>query len=107
MSAWFAAFLVTQIVEVPLYGWVLRAHPHRWWLAFGASALTHPIVYWIFPLLPASYLVQLSYAEAFAVLAEAVWLARFGVKQSVWWALLANGLSLGVGLTLRSTLGWP
>ena len=81
--------------------------PHRVWIAFGASTLTHPIVYWLFPLLPATYLVQVSYAEAFAVCIEAIWLHRFGVKHSVWWALLANALSVGVGLLMRSTLGWP
>lgn len=107
MTGWLSAYLVTQIIEVPLYAWLLRGRNHRWLIALGASTVTHPIVYWAFPLLPTSYVVQLSYAEAFAVLIEAAWLSSFGLRHSVWWALVANGLSLSVGLALRSATGWP
>ena len=107
MSGWLSAFLVTQLVEMPIYAQVLKARRRRWPLAFLLSALTHPVVYFVFPLLPVSYWEHVSWAEAFAVLAEAFLLRAMGVERPLWWALLANASSVIVGLTLRAYFGWP
>ena len=104
---WLSAFFVTQCIEAPIYAYALKTRSRRWLIALGCSAFTHPIVYWAFPLIPVSYVQQVSYAEAFAVLAESVWLSAFGLRRSVWWALLANGASLTIGLALRYSIGWP
>lgn len=106
--AWISAFAVTQAVEVPVYGRALRGRRWRWVWAFGASALTHPVVFFGFPRLwPGGYWATVAAAEAFAVAVEAVYLAALGVERSVAWALLANGLSVAVGLLLRAAFGWP
>jgi len=77
-------------------------------LAFLASALTHPVVFFAFPYLEVdAYWVMVAYAEAFAVSVEAVFLTLLSVPYSIIWALVANGLSLAVGLVLRHWLSWP
>ena len=123
MIEWLWAFLFTQAVEVPLYTLALR--PPAWLrarigtpaaapplltalaLAFAASLITHPFVWFAFPLLPAPYEVQVVCAEAFAVLVEAGWLRAFGLRHALVWSLLANGASLGLGLLSRALFGVP
>jgi hypothetical protein len=111
-AAWVRSFAFTQIVEVPIY---LRGVPGNRWragaIAFGASALTHPIVWYVFPRLHfASYLRMAVAAEAFAFLAEAVYLWCFGVRgpaRALGWSTLANGASLGLSLLSRALFGVP
>ena len=108
MTAWLAAFSVTQIVECPIYGYALADHRWRWGCAFGLSAVTHPIIFFALPrLFPADYWTYVSVAEAFAVVVEAGLLSALGARRPLQWALLANGASLLVGLTLRAWIGWP
>lgn len=105
--AWLSAFLFTQLVEVPIYRRGLDA---GWLAAFGASALTHPIVWFgIFhPAVPADYLTKAVIAELFAWLAEAAyfhwWLGR---RNALWWALLANAASVALALISRALFGGP
>ena len=40
LTRWASAFLLTQLVEVPIYAYALRG---RWTAAFMASAITHSI----------------------------------------------------------------
>jgi hypothetical protein len=118
VSAWLWAFLLTEAVEVPIYLSALLArddpeHPFEHFVpallvAFGASALTHPIVWFVMPqMIPGSYVLMVAMAEAFAVLVEAAWLRAFGLRRALWWALFANAASVLVGLGLRRTFGWP
>ncbi|AKT37455.1 hypothetical protein [Chondromyces crocatus] len=105
-TAWLSAFLFTQCVEMPIYARCART---GWGPAFGASALTHPIVWFVMPeLLPGNYWVMVAVAEAFAVVAEAVYL-RFGfrLERALLWSLLANGASFSIGLLSRHAFGWP
>lgn len=111
MTGWLAAFLVTQLVEVPIYARALT-HRRRWLLAALPSTLTHPIVYFAFPAIltapiGGSYLEYVLLAEAFAVAAEALLLRALGVGAPVTWALVANLTSTAVGLALRQATGWP
>jgi hypothetical protein len=106
MSAWLAAFLFTQGVEVPLY---LRAGA-RWRVALLASTLTHPVVWFGFPLLRGwglGYWGMVVLAEAFAVGVEALWLRTHGVRHALRWSLLANVASVTLGLLSRALFGWP
>ena len=108
--SWLSAFFVTQLVEVPIYH---RAAPTRWgskrlYVAFGASSLTHPIVFFVFPQIAfENYWTMVSAAEAFAVITEAAYLSRFGVVRPMTISLCANAASLGVGLLLRHWTGFP
>lgn len=132
LGRWFWSFAFTQIVEVPIY---LRAlsgpdrvpappWPHRVGLAFLASALTHPYVWFVFfPLFFAGpldglawrwplfhdhrYAFYLVFAETFAVVVEAVLLRACGLRRAFLWALLANAGSAGLGFLSRWLFGWP
>lgn len=105
MNEWLAAFAFTQIVEVPIYR---RALGGRALVAFGASALTHPVVWFVFPRLPfASYLAMVAAAEVFAWLVEAAYLRAFGLRRALAWSLVANAASLGLGLASRALFGAP
>ena len=101
---WALAFLVTQLIEVPIY---MKAQ-HRFGVAFGASAITHPIVWFVFPYLMhgSSYVVTVLCAEAFAIIAEAAWLQRHGVRRPLAWSLVANLTSVTIGFGIRALTGW-
>ncbi|APR78743.1 Hypothetical protein A7982_04090 [Minicystis rosea] len=121
--AWLSAFLFTQAVEVPVYFVALgRAcstdasapiddRPARIAAAFGASLITHPIVWFVFPRLPfRSYEGMVVGAETFAIVAEGLYFALLGAMPIRWaflWSLGANLTSVTLGLTSRSLFGWP
>ncbi len=100
LKAWLAAFAFTQLIEVPLY---LAATGRRWVAAFGASLITHPIVWFVFPRYwPRGHWESMvACAELFAVAIEAAWLASFGVKRPIEWAFAANAASFVTGLALQ------
>jgi hypothetical protein len=102
MMAWLWAFLFTQAVEVPIYAVPLRGRPLA---GFGASAITHPVVWFVFPALIHDYLTMAVAAEIFAVAVEAAYLRAFGVRRALFWSIVANGASLGLGLALRALTG--
>lgn len=107
LGAWFLAFALTQIIEIPIHARALRERGRgRWPLAFAASALTHPFVYFGFPLLltPGTW-AYLVVAESFAVIVEAAWLRKLGVPEALTWSLVANASSVAVAASLRA-LGW-
>lgn len=106
MLAWLEAFLLTQLIEVPIYTRGLGVSLGR---AFLASTLTHPIVWFGFgyPGLPGSYRTRVIAAELFAWLAEALWFHRAGVKRALGWSFIANAASLTFGLACRALFGHP
>jgi hypothetical protein len=113
MSDWLGAFAFTQLIEVPVYSYALRdlnfSRLKRISIAFGASALTHPIVWFVIPvLLPSSDVAMVAAAETFAVVVEAAYLRVFGLRRLYFsWSLLANALSFGLGLLSRRLIGFP
>ena len=126
------AFAITQIVEVPIYIAALgasrgrtmrspaRSLPARAAIAFGASAITHPVVWLVMPALsmwvysalfgrvferadPGVVARTLFYgvvAETFAVACEALYLRAFGVRRALLWATAANAASVIVGAVI-------
>jgi hypothetical protein len=110
VTSWALAFLLTQIIEIPIY---LRAQrstaPRALFVAFGASAITHPFVWFVFPdlLEDLDQWQMIAVAEVFALTVEALWLRLFKVKRPLGWSLAANGASFGVGLLLTWLTGWP
>ncbi len=108
---WFRAFCFTQLIEVPIYGKLLGIRPS---IAFGASMLTHPYVWFVFPPLVfgwgGNYVVMCVVAEVFAWLGETAYFAHyFGVpiKRAAVGSLVANGTSFGLGLLLRHVFHAP
>lgn len=109
--AWLRAFAFTQLVEAPIYRGLVKA---RWTVALGASAITHPFVWFAFPylrLVPGiGYLAMVIVAELFAWLVEAVYLRlvlRISWRRAVLASLAANSASLGLGILMRSLTGYP
>lgn len=106
--AWLLAFALTQLIEIPIHARALSLAEHgssRWLLAFAASAMTHPFVYFAFPLLlsPGTW-GYLLVAESFAVTVEAAWLRKLGVQDALLWSLVANASSVAVASALRALL---
>lgn len=116
LDTWFKAFVLTQFIEVPLYARALSRAPRLsddsfrspfsiqfLFTAFGASAITHPFVWFVFPRLLAHqpYWLYFLTAESFAVILEAWYLKSFGVRRFFIWSLLTNALSAGIGLLLH------
>jgi len=119
------AFALTQLIEIPIYKRGLRV---KAWVAFGASAMTHPVVWFVMPIVwRAIYLALvrgdrsfslgetgyfLGYgvlAEGFAVAAEAIYFWKLGSSEgrAFGWAIVANATSSLIGLGIRGVTGWP
>ena len=116
------AFAFTQVIEIPLYLRWARLRPGA---AFGASLITHPIVWFALPALWASlYLAgvyplvgeldRTSYAlgygaiaETFAILVEALYLRCLGAPRPFRTALLVNAISAAIGTATHVLTGWP
>lgn len=110
MNKWLLAFLFTQAVEVPIYSVALNRRPlvSRLAIAFGASLLTHPIV-WALVIWygDPGYWRVVAGAEGLAVVVESAYLRAFEVRSAVGWSLLANASSLGLGMFSRLVVGFP
>jgi hypothetical protein len=106
LGAWLVAFFFTQLFEMPLYWRATRSLR----VSFFASAITHPVVWFVFPRLMqvgASYELMVAAAETFAVGVEAWWLHANGVKRAFWWSLGVNAFSATLGFVMRATVGFP
>ncbi len=105
---WLVAFFFTQLFEMPIY-WKATGSLR---VAFLASAMTHPVVWFVFPVLMdhgLGYGPMVALAELFAVLAEAVWLRLNGTSagKALLWSLAANAFSASCGFLMREWLGFP
>lgn len=123
--AWLGAFVLTQLVEAPLYAWCLRRWStlrtsERVVLALLPSTLTHPLLWLAFPPLREhlSYVAAVGVAEVLVVGVEAVAITPFldaapagrragRVALAFAVAAVANALSVAVGLASRALFDWP
>ena len=113
-SGWFAAFLLTLAVEVPVAGYLLRrTEPDRVRLVLlvvFANLATHPIVWYVLtqPFLIGTWEYMLV-AEAWAVAAEAVFYVvvfrGLAARRAVGVAVAANAASFLVGRVVGEL--WP
>lgn len=131
ITQWLAAFALTQFVEAPIYGIAQRrdgpTRP-RWVrvaIALGASAITHPPLWFYAPSAwielylgvvtrwphariaspEARYVAFVLVFEALVVLVEGAYFAAAGVRRAFLWSLVANAASVLVGFAVRATLG--
>lgn len=126
---WFAAFVFTQVLEVPIYyvalgrrAGALEGPSWRLGFAFLLSMATHPYVWFVIPSLFYSqawdsltytypwldawrYWLFFAGAESFAVVAEGLMLRGLRVPRPMLWALAANAFSAFSGLLMRK-IGW-
>lgn len=105
---WWVAFFFTQLFELPIYWRATRSLR----IGFFASAITHPVVWFVFPVLMqhgVEYGPMVALAELFAVLVEAAWLRFNGVSaaKSLGWSLGANAFSATCGFVMRAVVGFP
>lgn len=133
MNSWALAFVFTQLVEAPLYLWgqrrdgPARAAWARLAIALGASAITHPWLWFYAPRAwVALYLAAVERApslriaspaarfvayallfESLVVIVEALYLRAWGVRRAWRWSLLANAASVLLGLASRAAFGAP
>jgi hypothetical protein len=106
VSGWFAAFVLTLAVELPIAVLMLRrAEPELWRrvaLVVFANLVTHPAVWYVFSQLfligTIEYVVA---AEAWAIAVEAVFyvvaIRGLAAAPAVAVAVVANVVSFGVG----------
>jgi hypothetical protein len=105
-GAWLVAFVFTQMVEIPIYVTGLRVSLLA---AFGASAITHPLLWFVIhPHLQLPYVWQLVVGESVVYLIETAYFAVLFRRRRAWlWAALANGASLATGMLSRWLIGIP
>ena len=103
VNDWSGAFLITQLIEVPIYLRAARSLPmlKRAAYAFGASAITHPIIWFCLPWETAPYATLLILAECFAIGSEGLWGCCWRVPRPWTASLAANTASLIVGMIIR------
>ncbi len=112
LVAWMRAFVFTQIVEAPIYWRLLRA---SWVRSVLPSTITHPFVWFVFPLLSklgVKWLFVVALAELFAWLVEAAFFALTGKVRVAWRRALfvsfvANAASVVLGMLSRELFGAP
>lgn len=118
---WALAFALTQAIEVPIYVAGARLRPGR---AFAASAITHPVAWFVAPRVWRAAFVMafghpapttawrvvwavgyVALAEGWAVSTEAWWLRRSGCARPWRWSLAANGASAATGFAIDAVAG--
>lgn len=97
LTAWLRAFFVTQCIEVPIYRRGLGCSSLE---AFGASAVTHPLVFWFCTSggWPVSWAFRAAAGELFAWAVESLYFLSLGRSAALRWSAIANGASFGFGL---------
>ncbi len=100
MSDWLIAFFFTLLIEVPIWLCWMREKSLRlrWFVAIGASTITHPCLWFLFPWESGDYLTLLITAETAVFLVEGVWALAFKVKRPFLLSFCANAVSCTAGL---------
>ncbi len=105
MTSWLAAFVLTQVLEIPVWMWagrkVFSSKGRNFLCAFGASAITHPVLWFAFPWGSGDYYLVLIVGETFVFVVEALWAKWWGLAHPWGISALANGFSLGIGLLVQ------
>lgn len=109
---WLLAFVFTEVVETGVYVQALGDRPlkERLAIGLGASAITHPVLWFVvtevMQSLGLTWWPTVAVGEAWVVAVEATWLWAFGVRRALLWSLAANFTSFALGLVGYVLLGW-
>jgi hypothetical protein len=123
LTHWAFAFTLTQVIEIPVY---MRGARVSAIVAGGASALTHPVVWFVMPPLADAIYTSMArqgmrvvsnptfrllgfalLCEGFALGAEALYLSLFKVRRALLWSLVANLASASAGYLSWLLFGFP
>ena len=105
---WPAAFFLTQLAEISVALLLWRDAPKRKiiLLVFLASAITHPIIWFIFPQFAREnhwdYSTFLLIAEGYAYGVEILWYMAMRAPRPVLLSCTANTASFGLGLLIQA-----
>ncbi|MEO5940604.1 MAG: hypothetical protein ABIZ72_06485 [Candidatus Limnocylindrales bacterium] len=114
ISGWFAAFVLTLVIELPITAWFLRrVEPdlsRRVVLIAFANLATHLAVWYVFSQLFVIRTIEyVLAAEGWAIGAEAVFFfvafRGLAARRAIAIALVANGLSFAIGRIVGGI--WP
>lgn len=109
LGQWWAAFLLTHLIEIPIYAYLSRKSVPLWRAVWGGalcSCLTHPFLWFVWSKIVRDHLLYLASGELIVALTES--LVFFAVARPIrFWqavsvAFLANATSFGVGLIIAS-----
>jgi hypothetical protein len=111
--AWLIGFGLTLAFELPVVLWLLRrVEPGLWRrlrVALFANLVTHPLVWFFFPLLPIRYVAIVTVSELWAFGAEAWFYATIvsglGPSRALLTSFLANATSFGLGWVVVNQWG--
>jgi hypothetical protein len=113
LRAWFLAFVLTQALEIPIAVALSRqaevGFSRRVVLAFFASLATHPVVWFVVPLLGLSGGSAVALSEAWACAIETVFYVtvfpKLSAARCIAISALANGVSFSAGLIIDRFTG--
>ena len=105
---WIMAFTLTQVLEIIAGSLIWREKTVSWFrkvcIIFGASLITHPMVWFVFPSIRhdagLSYGEYLFMAESYAYSVEALYYYVLRVKRPVLLSVVANTCSFLTGVLL-------
>ena len=107
---WPIAFVLTQLIEISVALCIWKDIPKRkvCLYVFCASALTHPIVWFVFPGMMRQYQWDygtfLLFAESYAYLVEILWYAAVRASRPIFISCAANTCSMLTGLLIQYLL---
>ena len=104
-EAWLAAFILTCLIEAPIYGLLLYKKIGFYrsiLLAFILNALSHPILWFVLPKFEPYYL-WLAFGESTVVIIEMLCL-MIGCRACGYKISFLTSLAMAVGLNLLSAL---
>ena len=105
---WLTAFALTQALEMPVAWWALRGRRETWRIltvAFAASGLTHPALWFLLPPLFEDYWTYVIVGEALVWSIEALLYALLlDPRRGPAAAVAANAFSCGAGLLIHAAM---
>ena len=107
---WPIAFIITQVTEILIALMVWKTAPkHRVIaLVFLASAITHPIVWFVMPGFAREYhwdfFTFMVVAESYAYGVEILWYFAMKVPRPIFLSCVANSGSFGLGLLIHECI---
>lgn len=109
LAAWLRAFVLTQVIEIPVYvavGWKKGTLRHLVAAGAACTALTHPVLWFVWPHVVHDYTTFVVSGEIGIAIVEGVifWGAvpKISAARAFGASLVANGASYGIGELLRA-----